>query len=494
MVDSSGLTLNVPINVDNEGLIITNAIKSVRFRSIFVKKVNFLDFRYPQYQSICWAIQELESKQIPFEVDTLIVKACSSPVRPGVITYEFISSMLDTYPLLQDDTVFEYHIHVLKTDSIKAKIADLALSSLYRACLDPKADISVIKEQLDSMSEVARSGILSGLSEFLTMDQAVQQYEENKLKKQFRTTGFLQLDKMLTEGLGDGKITIVCGLPGMGKSSFALSMMRNLSYRSIPTAQFALEMDNTSIVTKLLAFNSNIAVKKIVKEYSMFSDVERKIIDHELHRLRENKYIFLNDAPAQSLEKIREQIMILQDRLQQQYIVVVIDLFGKIKDFYGADNFARTYEQKLNECQVIARELGVNLCLVAQINREASKRKDYKRPKMSDLKNSGAFEEVADLILGIHRPHYHPESSDPSHNLHYNEEGEVEDYVDLSLEKNIAEVIIMKQRMGLANVVINFYFNPLTTRYTPVSEDYQEFINQLKEMNSTVNQFEEDEY
>jgi len=139
----------------------------------------------------------------------------------------------------------------------------------------------------------------------------------------------------------------------------------------------------------------------------------------------------------------------------------------------------------------MARELGVNLCLVAQINREASKRKDYKRPKMSDLKNSGAFEEVADLILGIHRPYYHPENSDPTHNLQYNEEGELEEVIDASLEKNIAEVIIMKQRMGVANTFVNFYFNPFTTRYVPISEEHQALINEMKLLENSI---EEDEY
>ena len=485
--------IDVPINVDNEGLILANAIRSFEFREIFLKRVSFQEFRYPEFQSLCWSIQELSRKNIAFEIETLILKASSSPVRSGVISYEFVSNMLKTYPKIDSVDTFEYHISVLKTDAIKSRISELLLTSVYRTCLDPKADVIKVREQLEYLLEVTKSGLATGICEFVDMNTAVDNYIEARKTKHFRTTGFVQLDKLLTEGLGDGKITVICGLPGMGKSSFVLSMMRNLSYKGVPTAQFALEMDNTSIVTKLLAFSSNIEVKKIFKEYKNLTEQEKKILEHEMNRLRENKHIFLNDTPAQSLSSIKQQIILLQDRLQTQYIVTVIDLFGKIKDFYGADNFARIYEQKLNESQILARELGVNLCLVAQINREASKRKDYRKPKMSDLKNSGAFEEVADLILGIHRPNYHPEFADPSHSLTYNENGEIEETVDASLERNIAEVIIMKQRMGVANAFVNFYFNPFTTRYVPISEEHQTLINEMKSLQDSLERYDDED-
>src|SRR5690606_6500540 len=117
------------------------------------------------------------------------------------------------------------------------------------------------------------------------------------------------------------------------------------------------------------------------------------LYDYELSRLSKNKFILLDDTPGRSLAQIREQTMILQDRFQQQYWWIVIDLFGKISDFQSSDNFARAYEQKLNIVQPMARELGINMGLVAQINRGVTNRK-FTRPKMSDLKNAGALEEI----------------------------------------------------------------------------------------------------
>jgi len=270
-------------------------------------------------------------------------------------------------------------------------------------------------------------------------------------------------------------------------SSFSLSLMRNLSQASVPTAQFALEMNNMSLFTKLLAFRTKLPIRTIIKKPEDLSEDERKLYEYEKQILAQNKFIYLNDNPSQSLSSIREQIMLLQDSLKQQYFVGVVDLFGKIRDFQSSDNFARDYEKKCNEVQVIVRELGVHLILVAQINKEVSKRKN-KRPTMNDLKNAGALTEVSDIILGIHRPYYDPElalksqlsygiiAADSDDDIYDKEDSFIED----DINKNLAEVIVLKQRMGPKDVLVNFTFDPDTTGFYPVTESYQRQLNKIK--------------
>ena len=266
-----------------------------------------------------------------------------------------------------------------------------------------------------------------------------------------------------------------------GKSSLTLSMMKNLSNKQIYTAQFALEMDSMSLVSKLAAFNTQIPISMINKHYKNLSDKDKKVLDYELKRLQVNKHIFFNDKPTQTLDQVRDQIMQLQDKLKTQYLVVPIDLFGKISNFSKSSNFASDYEKQLNKTQMMARELGVHFILVAQINRGAVNRSTkFTRPKMSDLKNSGAFEEVADLILAVHRPYYDPETAFKAR-LAYGDDTKMEDnLVEEDPNKNIAEVLILKQRMGQANDLVNFYFDPDTTRFCPIDKDYQDFINRSK--------------
>ena len=466
---------DLPIDADNESLIIANAIKDKANREVFVSSVDYRVFRTKEYQTIAYAIKATHDANMDMNVDAILLKSKSSPVRKFV-DYNFIQTLLDNFNAVSP-TNFTEHVERLHVDNIKGQIIDRIFNSLYMTALNPASDLSMMEERVRSLQVIVERGLSSTKSEFKDMSLIIPEYlEARKTGVSQRTTGFRQLDNMITEGLGDGQVSVIAGLPSAGKSSLALSIMKNLGHKQVWVAQFALEMPNMSLIHKLLAFNTQFPIKKIVADWSTLTSQDKQIIEYELERLKKNEYIYLNDKPSQTLPEIREQIMILQDRLQEQYIVIIIDLFGKISEFLGADNFARTYEQKLNEIQVMTRSLGVHMSLVAQINRSVMKRK-FKRPTMADLKNAGAFEEVADLILGVHRPFYDPEVALKSQ-LTYG--ATVEEEIEEDPNRNIAEVIILKQRMGANNVLVNFYFDPETTRLSPIDAAYQETLNATK--------------
>lgn len=271
-------------------------------------------------------------------------------------------------------------------------------------------------------------------------------------------------------------------------SSLNLSSMNNLANVGVYTAQFALEMDNNALTTKLASYHSRISVEKIVKHYKELTKEEQKLVEYELDRLATNKYMKFNDTPTQNLNSIREQIMILQDHLKTEYIVVSLDLFGKIKEFQDSDNFASDYEKKLNQLQVMAKETGVCMIPVAQIHRLETTRK-FKRPKMGDLKNSGAWEEVADLILAVHRPWYDPENAmkkQIAENEYRYGRGEAPEDAEDDPNESVAEVIILKQRMGEGNKIVNFFFDKVTTRYSAIAPEFQDVINAEKSFDDEV--------
>lgn len=271
-------------------------------------------------------------------------------------------------------------------------------------------------------------------------------------------------------------------------SSFVLSSMKNLSNKKVITAQFALEMNSMPLIHKLVAFKSGIPVSKIVSDPDLLSTEERKFYDTELERLRRDRFIYLNDKPNQSIKSIREQIMLLQDHLKTEYMVVVIDLFGKIKELQSSDNFARDYEKTVNIIQPMVKELGIHMILVAQIRRDVANRR-FNRPTMNDLKNAGALTEVSDIVLGVHRPYYSPELALKTkilenianqNNLFGEEEEHNAQAIQDDMNKNIAEIIVLKQRMGENNTLVNFLFNPDTTCFEQISSEYQHNINMNK--------------
>ena len=479
---------NHPIDIDNESIILANAIKSAENREVFMRLAPYDRFRVDAFKAVAWGITETIKAGLELNLDAILLKAHSCPIRTTV-EYDLLQKLVTNFneiPLKN----YKEHLEKLNIDLTKQRLIDWMMSSLYPCCTNSRSTLGDIDLRLAHAKGIIGQGFSASKLGFKTMEEVVSDYDNMKRQGiDKRTSGFFQLDSYLTEGLKEGQITTVAALSSAGKSSFVLSMMKNLGQAvvPVPTAQFALEMNNMSLFSKLLAFQTKLPISTIVTRPEQLSDLERQIYEHEKSSLAKNKFIFLNDNPSQSVASIREQTMLLQDRIKQQYIVVVVDLFGKIRDFQSSDNFARDYEKKLNEIQIMVRELGIHMILVAQINREVGRRQ--RRPTMNDLKNAHALTEISDIILGIHRPNYDSEKEmkvkmtygEPMVPFTEEDEYETEDHQVLDdPDKNIAEVIIMKQRMGQKDVFVNFIFDPNTTCFYPVDDAYQHRLNQRK--------------
>lgn len=224
--------------------------------------------------------------------------------------------------------------------------------------------------------------------------------------KGFYTCGFEEIDKYLVEGFAPGKVTVIAGRPGMGKSAFAVCILKNLSAQKIHAVESVLEMNNISFLDRYISATTLIPLEKLIKYRDMLTDSEKFMINLVKKRIESNPYLHLNDFPSPSLEDIRESIIRLQKRIGDKYMVVVIDLFDKVKNLLNkVDNLTSNFHLNLNLIQRLAKELEVHFVLIAQINRETEKRKNN-IPTLADLKHSGAFEEIADLILFVDRPSY----------------------------------------------------------------------------------------
>jgi len=479
--------IDIPVDYDNEAVILANAIKSTKNREIFNKLIEYSEFRHKEHQVIAWAIHDISKEGLSCSIDTILIRAKFAPVK-FPIDFEYVYNVVNNFDEIPENN-FNTHLSKLRLDKTKEDLSNFYFTSIYNACLNPSVDISFLEERLNFAKEIVSKNVSTHQSSFLTMDNLVDRfYEQKQSKDSFKSTGFPNLDMYLTEGYKPRGITILCGLPGSGKSSMLLSSMYNLSHTGVWCPQFAMEMDGMALTTKLAAYASNLSVKRIAREWDKFNATEKRMVDYELERLRKNPYLLINDTPGQSLKSIKEQIMILQDKLQEEYLFCSIDLFGKIKEFQQSDSFAKDYEQQLNKTQVMAKELGVNLGLVAQINREATKRRKSE-PRMSDLKNASAWEEVADLILATHRPSYHADAEAGGEDHTYGHQYKDSFYDDADnpyakqnnmfddLEDNSAIVIILKQRMGEANTSVNFIFDPNTTRYIPLAQKDQVYLN-----------------
>lgn len=479
MADINNMTkdYSLPIDEENESVVISSAMQSAENLEVFCKRVDYRELRKPEYKTIAYALHEIYNGKLEINIEAVLMYVKVSPVN-STVDFKFLDELIKNFPVVPKENL-EEHIVRLKTSTVKANVVQSLLGNVYRDCLDPKTDLIKIDKDIEYIKTLIKNSYTANKLEFKNANELVDDYIVAKGKiEEKRTTGYQALDKHIPMGFAPGQVTTIAALPNLGKSSFALSIMNNLGNKRIPTAQFALEMPNMSIMHKLLAFGSNVAVNSLVQKVEYLNE-EELIAYNEALRMLRMKSIYLNDRPGVPLAYIKEQIQLLQDTIKQQYIVVVIDLFGKIKDLQGSDNFARDYEKELNTVQSMTRELGVHMILVAQINRSVNNRK-WSRPKMSDLKNAGAFEEVSDLMLGLHRPNYDPETAMRAKMAFNTPKNDPSQYIEEDPNKDLAEVIIMKQRMGENNVIINFKFDPHTTRFIPFDDEEQDLLNAQK--------------
>ena len=241
------------------------------------------------------------------------------------------------------------------------------------------------------------------------------------------STGFIDLDNK-TAGLHNSDLIILAARPAMGKSAFAINLATNAAVKSnVPVVIFNLEMSKEQVGNRILCSEAMVDSNKV--RTGQIEDEDWMKLANTLGSLSEAP-IYIDDTPGISIMEIRAKCRKL--KLEKDIGLIVIDYLQLIQGS-GKKNASR--EQEISEIsrslKILAKELDVPVIALSQLSRGAEKRED-KRPMLSDLRESGAIEQDADIVIFLYRDDY------------YNEDSE---------KKNIAEVIIAKHRGGSTGTV-----------------------------------------
>ena len=241
------------------------------------------------------------------------------------------------------------------------------------------------------------------------------------------STGFLDLDRK-TAGLHNSDLIILAARPAMGKSAFAINLATNAAVKSnVPVVIFNLEMSKEQVGNRILCSEAMVDSNKV--RTGQIEDEDWVKLATTLGTLSDAP-IYIDDTPGISIMEIRAKCRKL--KLEKNIGLIVIDYLQLIQGS-GKRNVSR--EQEISEIsrslKILAKELDVPVIALSQLSRSSEKRDD-KRPMLSDLRESGAIEQDADIVIFLYRDDY------------YNEESE---------KKNIAEVILAKHRGGSTGTV-----------------------------------------
>ncbi|MFO8001152.1 MAG: replicative DNA helicase [Marinilabilia sp.] len=328
----------------------------------------------------------------------------------------------------------EYHARIIWQKYLQREMIRIA-SDLQTRSYDESLDVNDLLDEAENSFYLLSQGTMK--KEVTQIDPVIQESIERIREAGKRTdglsgvpSGFTGLDR-ITSGWQASDLVIVAARPAMGKTAFVLSMARNMAVtHEQPVALFSLEMSNVQLVNRLIISETEIPGEKI--KNGNLAPYEWEQLDSKIHTLM-GAPIFVDDTPGLNVFELRAKCR----RLKKQHdIQVVIIDYLQLMSASGMNPGSREQEVSMisRSLKGLAKELDVPILALSQLNRGVESRSglEGKRPQLADLRESGAIEQDADMVLFIHRPEYY---------------GLFEDNEGYSLE-GMAEIIIAKHRNG----------------------------------------------
>jgi replicative DNA helicase len=338
----------------------------------------------------------------------------------------------------------EFHARIIVQQAIKRKLIRLSSEIQQDAYEDTTDVFNLLDRAEQSLFEISESNIRKNYADMRSiMKEAVSELEARKKHKDGLTgvpSGFSALDRV-TSGWQKSELVIIAARPGMGKTAFVVSAMRNAAVEfNYPVAIFSLEMSSIQLVNRLISAESELESEKIKK--GTLADYEWEQMVHKTSRLTEAP-IFIDDTPALSILELRAKARRL--KAQHDIQLIIIDYLQLMSGDSSRSGSMGNREQEIasisRALKNIAKELNVPVVALSQLSRAVETRGGDKRPQLSDLRESGSIEQDADMVMFLYRPEYYGITED--------EHGQP--------TKGLGEVIIAKHRNGsLDNVQLKF--------------------------------------
>ncbi len=332
----------------------------------------------------------------------------------------------------------EAHARVILEAAIKRELIRTA-TDILRDAYEETTDVFELLDATEkNIFQVSEDNMRKGVDSMQDlMVKAIKELEEKKHQKDGLTgvpTGFSALDRV-TSGWQPSDLVIVAARPGMGKTAFVVSAMRNAAVDfKKPVAIFSLEMSSLQLVNRLISAEAELDSEKIKK--GNLADYEWSQLNHKISSLS-TAPIYIDDTPALSIRELRAKCRRLKS--QHDIQLIIIDYLQLMSGNDGGKGGNR--EQEIasisRALKGIAKELNVPVIALSQLSRSVETRGGDKKPQLSDLRESGSIEQDADMVIFLYRPEYYKITEDEMGNP----------------TQGMGEVIIAKHRNGSLETV-----------------------------------------
>lgn len=437
-----------PQNIEAEQCILGSILLHQEAMNKVAHLLRAEDFYKPAHQEIYKAMLNLFQKTEPLDLVTIINALKDSHKLDEAGGPAYLATLTDIVPVAAN---IAYYSKIVRDKSILRQLIQTT-SEIAGRCFEEQDDIDLLLDDVEqTVFDISSS---KSNQAFFKMDdivvKAFQHVEKLAERKELITgvpSGYDDFDRK-TAGLQPADLIIVAGRPSMGKTAFAMNMAQNAAMLAkVPTAVFSLEMSKEQLAMRLLCSVGRVDSTRIRTGHLQDSDWPKLV--RATGMLSETP-LFIDDTPAISVLEMRAKTRRL--KAEHNIGLVVVDYLQLMRGRTGIDSREQEISDISRSLKAMAKELNIPVIALSQLNRSLESRTD-KRPQLSDLRESGAIEQDADVICFIYRDEVYNKAPD-------------------NPNRGIAEIIIGKQRNGPIGTVRLAFLDAITTFENLARQDF----------------------
>ena len=403
------------------------------------------DFYQHQYGVMFEAMVELFNENRPVDLITLQNRLKEKDVPPEVSSLDFVRDIITTVPTSAN---VKSYANIVREKAVLRRLIKVN-EDIANTCYAGKEPLETIlattEKTVFDLLQSRNSGDFVPIRQVaMNVLEKIEEASKNQGTVTGIPTGFIDLDYK-TSGLQPSDFILIAARPSMGKTAFVLNLVDHIAVKKgLPCMVFSLEMSKEQLVNRMLAMESNVDSQKL--RTGTLSDSDWDAVVEGIGVIGNSKLI-IDDTPGISIMELRSRCRKM--KLEYGLNVVIIDYLQLMSGSGKGDGDNR--QQEISEIsrslKALARELSAPVIALSQLSRACETRQDH-RPMLSDLRESGAIEQDADVVMFLYRDDYYNKDTDMP---------------------NIAEVIIAKQRNGPIGTV-NLVWRPEFTKFANMAK------------------------
>jgi len=413
--------------------------------------LNTPDFFDRKHRRIFQACRDLDSRNSVIDMVTVAEELSRKKQLEEAGGIDYLAALTDDIPLLSN--VLEY-VRIIRDKSMLRQLLTVSrenINEVLEGTEETQVILDTAASKVMAITESGSSGEFKPISQLVSV--AIDELEKLRNTKGYVTglpTGFTSLDRMTT-GFHSGELIILAARPGVGKTSMALNMAAHIARETDrAVAIFSLEMSGDKLTTRMLCADAHIGTKPIIE--GTLAQKYMYDLQEAADRLQRMN-IFIDDKAGIGAMEVRAKVRSLKRR--EDLCMVFVDYLQLMRGDSKAENRQQEIARISGDLKALAKEMEIPVMALSQLSRMATKRSGP--PQLSDLRESGAIEQDADLVMFLHQPQFHDETED--------EMGDGFDYWNRDTILKIG-----KQRNGPLGL-IRLNFRADITRFFEIKED-----------------------